>query len=203
MGANRALLGNELIQFARAAPLGNRRWRLEALLRGRGGTEDAIGLHLAGERFVLLDGKPVTLDPALVGSAAGTTISAVGLGDALPVVSPIALQGITLRPLSPVHPRATALPDGSLELDWTRRARGGWAWLDGVDAPLHEQVESYFVTYGPLNAPAAIWDVAEPHLNVSAAQLAELAALLPGEKFRVRQQGTYGVSGHLVLAQLT
>ena len=56
-GANRALLGGELLQFARAVPLGNRQWRLEALLRGRGGTESAVAGHSTGERFVLLDGQ--------------------------------------------------------------------------------------------------------------------------------------------------
>ena len=45
MGANRALLGTELVQFIRAVPLGNRQWRLEGLLRGRGGTEQAIAGH--------------------------------------------------------------------------------------------------------------------------------------------------------------
>ncbi len=202
MGANRALLGNELIQFARAVPLGNRRFRLEALLRGRGGTEAAIGNHLAGERFILLDGKPRALDPALVGAAAGTLIVSVGLGDAMPVPSPIALRGITRRPLSPVHPRATTLADGSLEMDWTRRSRGAWAWPDGVDAPLQEQAEAYFVTYGPLTAPTAIWDVAEPRVNIGAARRVQLAAILPGEAFRVRQRGTYGLSDHLVLTYL-
>ena len=87
-------------------------------------------------------------------------------------------------------------------MDWTRRSRGAWAWPDGVDAPLHEQAEAYFVTYGPLNAPAAIWDVAEPHANIGAARRGQLAAILPGEAFRVRQRGTYGLSDHLVLTYL-
>ena len=202
MGANRALLGDELIQFARAVALGNRRFRLEALLRGRGGTEAAIGGHQAGERFVLLDGKPVGLDPALVGAGAATLIAAVGLGDTLPITTSIALRGKSRRPISPVHPRATTLSDGSLELDWTRRSRGSWDWPDGVDAPLHEQAEAYFVTYGPLVAPAAIWDVGEPRVNITASQRSTLAAAIPGDAFRVRQRGTYGLSDHLVLTHL-
>ena len=202
-GANRALLGGELIQFARAVPLGNRRWRLETLLRGRGGTENAVAGHAIGERFVLLDGQPVSLDPAKVGTAAGTIIAAAGLGDAAPVESAIALQGITRRPLSPVRPRAITLADNSLELGWTRRARGAWSWLDGVDAPLHEQAEAYLVTYGPLAAPLAIWEVGSGSLTIAAAQRTALAASLPGEKFRVRQQGTYALSEPLVLATLT
>ncbi len=202
-GANRALLGSELVQFARAVPLGDRRWRLEALLRGRGGTESSVAGHAIAERFVLLDGKPIALDPAMVGTAAGTIIAAAGLGDAVPVESTIALQGITRRPLSPVHPRAVTLADNSLELVWTRRARGTWGWLDGVDTPLHEQAESYLVTYGPLDAPLATWEVAAATLTIDPVQRTALAADLPGEKFRVRQQGTYALSEPLVLATLT
>jgi hypothetical protein len=201
-GGNRALLGGELIQFSRAVPLGNRRWRLEGLLRGRGGTESAIATHSAGERFVLLDGQPVDLDPVKVGTVAGTLIAATGLGDTLPVESPIALQGITRRPLSPVHGHAHKLPDNSLQLAWTRRARGAWTWLDGVDTPLHEQAESYLVTYGSLAAPASIWEVTAPSLTIDAAQRAALTASQPGEYFRVRQQGTYALSEPLVLATL-
>lgn len=201
-GANRALLGGEIIQFTRAVPLGNRRWRLEGLLRGRGGTEAATAGHSAGERFVLLDGKPVALDPAMIGTAVGTIIAATGLGETAPVEAPIALQGITRRPLSPIHRRALTLPDNSLELGWTRRARGAWGWLDGVDAPLHEQAEAYLVTYGPLGAPLAIWEVTSPSLTIDATQRSALAAALPGESFRVRQQGTYALSEHLVLATL-
>lgn len=202
MGANRALLGEEIVQFARATPLGNRRWRLEGLLRGRGGTEAALDGHAAGERFVLLDGAPVALDPAQVGTAAGTEIAAVGRGDDLPVVSPVRLAGITRRPLSPVHPRSAIGADGSLLLFWTRRARGAWDWLDGVDAPLHEQREEYLVTYGPLASPAAVWLADQPSLSVPASVLADLDAALPGEAFRVRQRGTYALSEPVVLATM-
>ena len=202
-GSNRALLGGELIQFSHVVPLGDRRWRLEGLLRGRGGTESAVASHSVGERFVLLDGQAIALDSAKLGSAAGTLIAATGLGDTAPVEASIALQGITRRPLSPVHGRARTLADNSLELTWTRRARGAWTWLDGVDAPLHEQAEVYLVTYGPLSAPLALWEVTSPGLTIDAAQRADLAASLPGECFRVRQQGTYALSEPLVLATLT
>jgi hypothetical protein len=202
LGANRALLGSEIIQFGNAVPLGNRRWRLEMLLRGRGGTEWAIGAHAAGEHFVLLDGEAVTLDPAQVGSAADAQIAAVGLGDTTAVLSPIALRGIAQRPLSPVHPHAIGLPDGSLSLSWTRRSRGGWTWSDGVDVPLNEQSESYLVSFGPLSAPETIWEVTTPQLTLSASQKAALAASMPGEALRVRQRGTLALSEPLVLTYL-
>jgi hypothetical protein len=202
-GANRALLGSEIIQFAEAVPLGGGRWRLRKLLRGRGGTESAIPGHAGGESFVLLDMGPVALDPAIVGSAPGTEIVAAGRGDADPVASSIALAGITLRPLSPVHGQARNLADGSLELRWTRRARGAWLWADGVDAPLHEQSERYQVTCGPIDAPVAVWSPAEPVLTLPPATLADLAAALAGGELHVRQQGSYALSEPLFLAALS
>jgi len=203
MGANRALLGKEIIQFAQATPLGDGRWKLSGLLRGRGGTEYAVAGHVADEPFVLLDGKPTALDPQLVGAAQATLIAAIGLGDTTAVTSPIALQGITLRPLAPVHPRSRTEGDGSMVLEWTRRARGAVSWLDGVDAPLHEQSEAYIVSYGPLAAPVAVWQVAEPALTLSPVIVATLSGQLAGGVFHVRQQGTYALSDPLELTHLT
>ena len=53
-GANRAMVGGELIQFGRAEAAGPGEWRLSRLLRGRAGT-DARTAHAAGTPFVLLD----------------------------------------------------------------------------------------------------------------------------------------------------
>ena len=202
LGANRALIGNEIVQFCRAVPLGGGQWRLERLLRGRGGTEGAVGGHGAGERFVLLDGRPRALDPAIVGAAPATQIVALGRGDAEPVASAIALQGIALRPLSPIRPIARLAPDGSLGLGWTRRARGAWLWSDGVDAPLHEQAELYVVTLGPVASPLATWTTPQPQLVLSPAIMAQLSPLHAGQPLHVRQQGTYALSEPLLLATL-
>ena len=147
-GSNKALIGNEIIQFAKAEPLGGRMWQLSGLLRGRGGTESAVGGHGSNERFVLLDQRPRLLDPALIPSGPATQIVAAGRGDPDPVSSAIGLRGISLRPPSPVHGRSELLADGSLRLCWTRRARGSWLWLDGAETPLVEETERYLVSYG-------------------------------------------------------
>ncbi len=202
LGANRALLGPELFQFALAAPLGDGNWRLSGLLRGRGGTEGAVAGHAIGESFVLLDGAPLALDPALVGDGAATEIVALGRGDETPVANPIALRGITLRPLSPVHARVRTTGDGSMALQWTRRARGAWAWLDGVDVPLVEQAESYQVTFGPIAAPLAVWLPTVPELVLSPAQIASLAAMAPEGALHVRQRGSFALSEPLYLTTL-
>lgn len=201
-GANRALVGSEIVQFASAVPLGEGRWRLGTFLRGRGGTEAAVGSHISGEPFVLLDTGPLGLDPALVGSLPGTTIVALGRGDAAPVDASIGLRGITLRPLTPVHPRRSILPDGSLELRWTRRARGSFLWNDGIDIPLNEQGEAWRIGFGPPSAPIASWETTEPRLALSPATLAQLVAADPAAGFHVYQRGSLALSEPLSLGLL-
>lgn len=200
MGANRALLGDEIIQFASAQPLGSGRWRLSGLLRGRGGTEWAVAGHQVGERFILLDGSGVVLDPQVIGDTPEATIAAIGLGDSAPVVSSISLRGLGWRPLRPVHGKAQRATDGALELGWTRRARGAWTWNDGVDAPLNEQLEHYTVSFGSgTSVPIASWECAQPSLIIPAAELAVVESALPGGTFYVRQIGNRALSDPLVI----
>ncbi len=199
-GVNLALVGEEIVQFARATALGGGAWRLEGFLRGRGSTP--AGSHRPGASFVLLDRAAVPLDSAALGSAETRKVAALGRGDGDPVLAPIALNGISLRPPAPVHPRAAFLADGTLKLQWTRRARGERVWQDGIDVPLVEQSESYLLTYGPPDRPVATWTLPSPVILLPAAEQAQLTVLSPGEVFRVRQLGTHALSDALRLFQL-
>jgi hypothetical protein len=193
-GWNRALVGSEILQFARAEALDETRWRLSHLLRGRGGTESAIGNHVSGEAFVLLDHRSRQLDVGLIGTGPDARIVAAGRGDPNPVISQINLRGIALRPMSPVHTRAIHLADGALQLCWTRRARGAWLWLDGADTPLVEEVERYIVTYGDIASPIATWTVSASELVLAGPDIANLHALLANGAFHVRQLGSFAIS---------
>jgi hypothetical protein len=200
-GANRALIGAEVIQFLHAEPLGDGQWRIAGLLRGRGGTEAAAQAgHLAGAQFVLLDGKATPLDPDKVGTA--DEIVALGLGDAEPVGAPLAIRGLTLRPLTPVHPRAQTLPDGSLALSWIRRARGAWSWLDEVEVPLGEESEAWLVGVGSIDASALHWTLATSALTLSPATVAALSADHAGEPLWVCQVGSFALSPPLLLTTI-
>lgn len=201
-GANLALVGEEILQFAQATSLADGSWRLQGFLRGRGGTESAIATHAAAETFALLDNRPVALDATILGTGSDRQVIAVGRADVDPVAAAVLLDGLTLRPLAPVHPRSAVLADGSLSLSWARRARGGWQWQDGVDMPLVEQTEAYLVTLGPIDAPLALWSVSEPRLDIPATLLSELSAQAPGEALRVRQQGTHALSETLLLCTI-
>jgi hypothetical protein len=202
-GANRALIGNEVIQFANAEALGGGTWRLSGLLRGRGGSEAAAQAgHVAGTPFVLLDGRPVAFGAGRVGNVASANIGALGLGDTETVFAEVANAGATLRPLTPVHPRVSRLADGSMELSWIRRARGAWNWLDEVETPLNEQAEVYVVGIGEVEDPFLWWEVSEPVLSLSAATVASLETDHPGAALWVRQVGSFAMSPPLLLTTL-
>ena len=71
LGDNLAALGNEIIQFGQATPLGAGRFRLARLLRGRKGTEGAMMTHVEDEAFVLIERDavvPISLPAWLPGS---------------------------------------------------------------------------------------------------------------------------------------
>jgi len=144
-GANAAVLGNEILQFTTATLVSPGQYTLSGLLRGRLGTDWAVGSHVAGEIFVLLDGNLGTLTIAnnIIGLLReykpvtfGSTLSVTGEQD-------FTYSGVALKPYSPV--RITGIRDGSnnLTINWIRRTRLGGDWQDGVDVPLNEISEAY------------------------------------------------------------
>lgn len=187
-GANLALAGDELIQFARAEPLAGRHWQLAGLWRGRRGTEAAAGLQLAGDRFVMLDPHTlVTLGVPAGSIGADLRVMAQGVGDEGGAIVPVQPNGISVVPPAPVHLRATLLGGGGTRLDWVRRSRIGWDWIDGVDAPLGEESERYLVTIEGNGEKRAV-ETPVPELMLDAAdQMVPLVV-------RVRQIGSHGLS---------
>jgi hypothetical protein len=197
-GANMVLVGTEVMQFLEAEQIGQSRWRITGLLRGRGGTEPcAIDGAAAGVLFVLLDSTPVALDVAKLGE--GTTIAAIGLADPEPVFTPLTNAGLTRRPLTPVHGSMTALPTGAMALVWCRRSRGSWLWQDGIDVPLNEQSEAYLVGIGDGDAPEIRWQVDVSQLEIDPATWSSIMSAHSGKPVWVRQMGTADLSPPLLL----
>lgn len=172
-GANLALLDDEIIQFGSVEALGNRRFRLRHILRGRRGTEWAASLHGAAGRFV-------TLDPALIAAfeppasqlGAHLQFKATGPGQdpgAGPQLS-LQLAGRALLPPSPVHLVAEKQANGDIAIHWIRRSRQGWGWHDGVDAPLGEERELYRLTLSFTGGGEKIIELDAPGFVYSAAQ---------------------------------
>jgi hypothetical protein len=194
-GANLALIGNELVQFGRAVPLGEGRWRLSELARGRRGTGWAAADHVVGERFVLID--PETLfayDPPL--SVAGTDVQmlASGLGDPSPVTATASSVGEALRPPMPVHLNATRREDGGFNVHWIRQSRTGWSWLDACDAPLSEDSERYRLTIRRGDGAERSYDIGAAAFDYAATDVAGDAIAGPTVTISVIQIGTSAAS---------
>lgn len=204
MGVNRAIVGGEVLQFLTATRQSDSRWRLEGLLRGRGGTEDAAVLgHQAGSMVALLDDALVALDPNQVPGESGVGIAAIGLADPEPVYAAVANTGLSQRPPMPVAPKQALLPTGDLEFCWTRRARGHWRWSEAADVPLVEEREEYLVGYGPIEAPDMLWRTPNPTFTLTASDKATLIAEYGSSDFWVRQSGTFSTSAALLLGRIS
>jgi len=201
MGENRLLVGGEVVQFLVAEATAPTRWKLSGLMRGRAGTEDSAQItHETGATATLLDDRLTRLDPSLVAAASSTRVAAIGLGDSAPVFTSLENAGLSRRPPMPVWPRAADLSDGSLELCWSRRARGQWRWDSANDVPLIEEQELYFVGFGSTEAPHVSWSVTAPRLTISFSERADILATYPNGQLWVRQTGTYSQSSALLLA---
>src|SRR5690606_29048449 len=105
-GANLALVGEELLQFGRAEPLGSRRWRLYDLWRGRRGSEAAIGGGVSGDRFILIEAAALAQHD-LPNGQGDVRVMAVAPGSAAGVECEVVRNGASLVPPSPVALRAT------------------------------------------------------------------------------------------------
>jgi len=192
-GANLVLLGDELLQFGRAEPLGGDRYLLSRLLRGRRGTEWAIGEHSPGEPFTLIEAAALAPIGAPSGSLGGEArLSVSGIGDAIPVTASIVIEARSMLPPSPVHLAAARLASGDIAIAWVRRSRLGWSWISAADTPLGEEAESYRVSitgagFARDAAPGA------PFLLYAAAMQAADGAS-GALTISVRQIGTHGVS---------
>lgn len=199
-GANRLLVGDEVVQFAGAVPLGASRWRLEGLLRGRGGSEGAaLRGHPPGTLVVLLDDALIPFEQLSPAAANAERFAALGLAGQEPVLADLANRGSTLRPLHPVHPRHRLDAERMLHLAWTRRARAAWYWGEGVEVPLMEDSERYLVGAGPPSQPLRSWETGAPSLVLAAA---DRVGLPPGLPLWVRQIGRHALSQPTLLATL-
>lgn len=166
--------------------MGSGRFRLSRLLRGRAGSDWACATHATGEIFCLLQPatcQRVTLPPMSIGATIEATV-----GEA---TASVLLQGEALRPLAPVNLSATPQTGGDLLLRWTRRSRGGFAWIDGVDAPLGEAREQYRVVAASAAQSIAL-STAEPTLLIEAATIDGLGA--GSISVSVQQVGDYAIS---------
>lgn len=192
-GANLALVGSELIQFGSAEWLGERRFRLSRLLRGRRGSEWAADAHVAGESFVLLKADALIALDLPDGVASGEVrANASGVGDTVPAAASLQITGEALRPPSPAHVQAEARSNGDIQFAWVRRSRHGWVWQSEADTPLGEENELYRILIAG-SGFERVAETIEPVFTYTAAAQAADGAIAP-LRIEVSQIGTFAVS---------
>lgn len=143
---NVGLLGDELIQWKNATLLAENLYQLSGLLRGRRGTEWAIGTHKIGDRFVVL-----ATDGFYRMAMATTEVGQLSYYKAIPssgdwddaAQTSLKYNAASLRCFSPVHVKGTRDGSGNITLSWIMRARWNGEWVDGIDTPLFEDTEAY------------------------------------------------------------
>ncbi len=197
-GANRAMVGSELLQFGAAELVEAGVWRLSRLLRGRAGTGADVA-HAAGTSFVWLDDSAPTLLPDALAAVAESGTARLQWaprgGTALTEVA-VPAVGAALPPLAPVHGRIWADGSGGAFLSWRRRSRVDTGWRDHVDLPLGEGQEAWRIALSPPVDGIAAWERASPTLHIEAAVL---AALPPGTLISICQVGDFALSPPLFL----
>lgn len=199
-GANLAMVGSEALQFAHVEPLGDNVFKLSGLWRGRGGTEDTIASHVAGESFALINEALGLVDPDQIGPGPALSIAAMGRDDHGAVTVSLPAFGRAVMPLSPVHGSWHGDEAGGAVLSWIRRSRGGFGWRDGIDAPLSEASETYRVAIVADSTRIAEQVVDRPSIAFDSVALSAFraASTAPLEAVIV-QEGALGLSPPLTI----
>ncbi|MGL3823347.1 GTA baseplate fiber-binding domain-containing protein [Sphingopyxis sp. R3-92] len=200
-GAHRAMIGGELMQFGHAEAVAPGVWRLSRLLRGRGGTEDAM-VHGAGAPFVLLgDPAALMLPDELAGAAEGTGATLQWAPRNGVTLTEVLVPGdaLALRPLAPVHGRIRSDGAGGVHIGWVRRSRVDSGWRDHVDLAVGESRAAWRVAVVPSVAGVGPWECLTPELHIPGAVLASVP---PGQAVEIRQIGDFALSLPLTLTLL-
>jgi hypothetical protein len=138
----------ELMQFQIATDNLDGTYTLTGLLRGRRGTDYAVGLHTPNEPVVLIEQNKLYKfnDNIQVGGKTMSYISQTfGTLESAQVQTLWTQKSNLVTPLSPVHLAAIREADDDLFCTWVRRARLDAEWLDDIDVPLDERVEQYVI----------------------------------------------------------
>ncbi len=203
-GANRLAVRSasgawEVIGFAGAEEIASGRWRLTRLLRGLGGSEDAMAAGAAaGARVIALDAAvpPVGLASDEAGRPLSYVAEAVGMTTA--PAGPFSFAGgrRALTPLAPVHLAGRRLVDGSIEITWVRRGRIDADDWEAAEIPLDEAEERYRLEILDGGAVKRTVETVVPrHAYAAADEIGDFGGPVASLAVRVRQLGRRVVGG--------
>jgi hypothetical protein len=182
----------EVLQFANAELVAENTYELSRLLRGREGSEWAMGDPTpAGAPFVLLDEHVVPVARGLNALGRSMTLRVVAAdldqGDPIAVELSVTPQPTALLPLSPGHLRARRTAEGLL-LSWMRRTRLDAHNPQLAELPLGEEREAYVVEVLSGAAVIRSFETAVPFvLYVAADEVADFGVPQTSLSVRVTQ----------------
>lgn len=139
--------GWEYLQFRTATLQSPGIYVLTGFLRGRRGTEQYTGTHVAAEYFVVLDQNTIRRTAASnseIGVSRSVKVVTTGLPISSVTAETFTNTGVGLKPFAPANP--TALKDGSdLIVSAQRRTRmeTRYGGIPGTSVPLGETIELY------------------------------------------------------------
>lgn len=185
------LVGSEVLFAKRAVSLGSGAYRLEGLLRGRRGTDWAMGIHTSNDRVVLL-GTQGLRRLSLANTQLGIEFSyrAPTLGKAL---STATLQsftdhGIALKPFAPVAIEGERDGSNNLTISWSRRTRLAcrYGGALGANVPLGESEERYYIDILADSPPTVVRTLQSISQSVDYSAAEQTAdGITPGESVMV------------------
>ncbi|MDR3079045.1 MAG: glycoside hydrolase TIM-barrel-like domain-containing protein [Rickettsiales bacterium] len=144
-GRNLAIYGDELLQFRNVVLNADGSYEISGLLRGLWGTEDEIGNHRRGDRFIVLGENLIAQEFDYDRVSFIYFYRAVTVGNDISKSQPMAyeLRGKSLEPLAPCH-FSWQMTDGGLAMGWEEKMRGQHGWASGVgDISLDSDSEYY------------------------------------------------------------
>ncbi len=178
---NLAFLGSEAIQFVTATLVSPGVYTLTTLLRGRRGTEWAVGTHTSGGEVFAMYGLngAVNLDIETSDLYQSRYYKGVSDGQFVSAVSPKTFtpNAVNLKPFSPVGAFAFRPTSNDIVLSWVRRTRipaTMFSALAGAAIPLGETVEAYevvvYASSAYLVVKRTITGLSTPTLTYTSAQ---------------------------------
>lgn len=208
---NAMLIGSEIIQFRNASLVSGGVYTLSGMLRGKRGTEWAMAAHAVGDRAVLLTTSSLrrTLDQqAEIGISEQWKAVTIGKTVASATAFAATDTGVSEKPFSPVDIRSTRNPDSGVDIFWKRRTRLATRFVGtgGINVPLGETIESYFVEIltGPAGDVRRTKTVSAETCNYSASdQTTDFGTLPSSISVRVSQISSVYGKGYPLSANLS
>ena len=191
---NFAVIGDELVQFAKAVDLGNGLWELSHFLRGLRGTDHLVGGHVPGERFVRLNQNVIErVTHTLRQLNRPATYRAVTSGDDMETARSFSFvnTGNSLRPFAPVVFDAARSPDGAIRFKWSPRARQHGGLVSGQETVIDQPFEVYEIDvhFGAAVLRTVELGAVREWTYPAADHLADFGALQSKVKFSLYQMG--------------